>query len=130
MSFTPSGARSPLDDLRSMIPARCAVIPPLDDPRSMIPARCAVIRPLDALSFPSSSERLNLAKDECVITNGQVMTNSPLTGFAPTRLTPGPYGALRGRARHPAALPGDPIHTSKVQQRFGASVRMGCKASG
>ena len=53
------------------------------------------------------------------------MTNSPLTVFAPTSLTPGPYGVLRGRARHPAALPGGSIYTSKVQQRFEASVRIG-----
>ena len=76
----------------------------------------------------TSSARLNLAKSESVITNAQIMTDSPLTVLghdSPTSLTPRPYGVLWGRARPLVALPGGPIYTSKVQQRFGASVRIG-----
>ena len=78
----------------------------------------------------TSSARLNLAKSESVITNAQVMTDSPLTVLGHdclTSLTPGPYGVLRGRARPPAALPGGPIYGSKVQQQFRALVRTSCR---
>jgi hypothetical protein len=71
-----------------------------------------------------------LAMSESGITDALVMTDSPGSVFAASSLTPGPWGAVRGRARHPAALPGDPIHTRTVPRRFGAAVRRGGKASG